>query len=102
MELGARWDGEPDRAAASLERALRIEPRNYFVWSMLSQIYLDQRQYEQAEAVAGKSNSLARGNFYIELENWKTIAKARDALGDAVGALQAQSKVDELQRKIDG
>jgi hypothetical protein len=47
-----------------------------------------------------KSNSLARGNVYVELENWKVIRAARDAQGDAIGSLQAQSKLDDLQRSI--
>ena len=91
-----------DRAAEDLERAIRIEPRNYFVWSMLAQVYLEQQNYDQAINVAGKSNSLARGNVYVELTNWKTISAARAAQGDSIGALQAQSKVDEIQRQIGG
>lgn len=91
-----RVAGKPEQAAASLERALRIEPRNYFVWSALGQTYLAQKNYAQAESVAQKSTVLARGNVWVELENWKTIAAARQALGDALGALQAQTKVDEL------
>jgi tetratricopeptide (TPR) repeat protein len=98
----AREKGEPDKAAGNLERALRIEPRNYFVWSMLAQIYLDQKQYDQAVSVASKSNSLARGNVYVELENWKTIGAALSAQGDSMGALQAQSKVEDIERRIGG
>ena len=97
-----RDQNQNEQAAATLERAMRIEPRNYFVWSMLAQVYLDQQNYDQAIAVAGKSNSLARGNVYVELENWKTIAAARSAQGDSLGALQAQAKVEELQRTIGG
>ncbi|HKY91055.1 MAG TPA: tetratricopeptide repeat protein [Nevskiaceae bacterium] len=97
-----RDQNQLDRAAEDLERAIRIEPRNYFVWSMLAQIYLEQQNYDQAISVAGKSNSLARGNVYVELPNWKTISAARSAQGDSIGALQAQSKVDEIQRQIGG
>ena len=86
----------------ALERAQRIEPRNYFVWSSLARVYLDKKDYDNAESVALKSNSLARGNIYVELENWKIIAAARQAQGDAIGALQAQSKADEIQRGISG
>ncbi len=91
--LGA---GQPAQAAAALERAQRIEPRNYFVWSALGQSYLAQKNYSQAESVAQKSNVLARGNVWVELENWRTIAAARAASGNAIGALQAQARVDEL------
>jgi len=98
----ARAAGQYDQASGALERAQRIEPRNYFVWSALGRVYLDKKLYDNAESVAQKSNSLARGNVYAQLENWKVIAEARQAQGDAVGALQAQAKVDELQRNLAG
>ncbi|WP_428312236.1 tetratricopeptide repeat protein [Hydrocarboniphaga sp.] len=98
----ARAAGQFDQASGALERAQRIEPRNYFVWSSLARVYLDKKDYDNAESVALKSNSLARGNIYVELENWKIIAAARQAQGDAIGALQAQGKADEIQRGISG
>lgn len=98
----ARSQGQLDLAASQLERAQRIEPRNYFVWSALAKVYLDQQQYDQAISVAGKSNSLARGNLYVEVENWKTIAKAMEAKGDSIGALQAHGRVDEIERALGG
>lgn len=97
-----RAAGQPQQAQALLERALRIEPRNYFVWSAMAQNYLDQKNYDQAESVAQKSNSLARGNVYVELENWKTIRAARAARGDTVGADQAQARVQALQQALGG
>jgi predicted Zn-dependent protease len=97
-----RSAGRYEQASANLERALRIEPRNYFLWSALASIYLQQGLPDQAESVALKSSSLARGNTYVELENWKVIASSRQARGDAIGALQAQAKVDELQRQTGG
>ncbi|MGB0217915.1 MAG: tetratricopeptide repeat protein [Sinimarinibacterium flocculans] len=90
--------GEPQHAASALERALRIEPRNYFVWSLLGQAYLAQDNYSQADSVAAKSNALARGNAYVELSNWRTIAAARAALGDAPGAGAAQARLRELEQ----
>lgn len=98
----ARKQGQYDLAAAQLERAQRIEPRNYFLWSALARVYLDQQQYDQAISVASKSNSLARGNVYAELENWKIIAGARRAQGDSLGALQAQARIEEIQRQLGG
>lgn len=96
----ARAQGHLDLAAANLERAQRIEPRNYFVWSALARVYLAQEQYDQAVAVASRSNALARGNIYVEIENWKIIGAARLAQGDTVGALQAQSRVEEIERAL--
>ncbi|MGQ0501518.1 MAG: tetratricopeptide repeat protein [Panacagrimonas sp.] len=96
----ARAQGHLDLAAANLERAQRIEPRNYFVWSALARVYLEQEQYDQAVAVASRANALARGNVYVEVENWKIIGAARQAQGDSVGALQAQSRVEEIEREL--
>lgn len=98
----ARAKGQYELAASQLERAQRIEPRNYFVWSALAKVYLDQQSYDQAISLAGKSNSLARGNVYVEIENWKTIAAARRAQGDSIGALQAESRVYEIERVLGG
>lgn len=94
--------GQYDLAASHLERAQRIEPRNYFVWSALAKVYLAQEQFDQAISVAGKSNSLARGNVYVELQNWKIIASAKQARGDSIGALQAQTRADEIERMLGG
>lgn len=98
----SRAAGQHDLAASQLERAQRIEPRNYFVWSALAGVYLDQQQFDQAISVASKSNSLARGNVYVELENWKIISAARQAQGDSLGALQAQARIDEIERQLGG
>jgi len=94
--------GQPAQAAAPLERALRIEPRNYFVWSLLGKSYLAQKNYSQADNIANKSNALARGNIYVEIENWTTIAAARAAMGDAAGADVAQQRVSALQQRLNG
>lgn len=95
-----RSAGQPAKAAGVLERALRIEPRNYFAWSALGQAYLEQKNYAQAESMALRSNALARGNVYAELENWKTIAAARQARGDSSGAAQAQTQIEMLQARL--
>lgn len=97
---GSLSAGQPAQAASALERALRIEPRNYFVWSLLAKTYLAQNNYAQADSVAGKSNALARGNVYVELENWRTIAAARRAQGDAAGAEDARARAEDLERSL--
>ena len=52
------------------------------------------------ESHAEKSNSLARGNPYIEVENWKVIAATKRAAGDLQSSMQAQTRVDELNRLL--
>jgi Tfp pilus assembly protein PilF len=47
--------GRLSNAAASLERALRIEPRNPRLWHELARVRLKQGQYAQAESMAARS-----------------------------------------------
>jgi predicted Zn-dependent protease len=93
-------ENHPDQALPLLERAVRIEPRNAFVWQMLATTHLALGHDDEAESTAEKSNSLAHGNPYVEIENWKVIAATRKAAGDASGAESAQSRVDELTRLL--
>ncbi|PTU32116.1 tetratricopeptide repeat protein [Stenotrophobium rhamnosiphilum] len=96
----ARAAGQYAQAAGSLERALRIEPRNYFVWSTLADTYLRQKSYDQAESVAQKSNSIARGNVYVLQENWRVIRDSRTARNNPAGAAEAQSRIDVIQQML--
>ena len=89
---GARADAAAGRltnAAASLERALRIEPRNPRLWQELARVRLKQGEYAQAESTAARSNSWAGGDNRLRAENWRLIAQAREARGDAAGARAA-------------
>ena len=92
--------GRSDQSVATLERALRIEPRNPFLWQALAGAHLRQNLPDQAENVAQRSNSLANGNPYVEVENWRLIASAREARGDAAGAQLAQAKMAEAQERM--
>ena len=76
-------------AAASLERALRIEPRNPRLWHELARVRLKQGQYAQAESVAVRSNSWASEDKALRAENWRLIAESRRARGDSEGAKAA-------------
>ena len=96
----ARAAGQYAQASGSLERALRIEPRNYFVWSTLADTYLRQKNYDQAISVAQKSNSLGRGNVYVEQENWRVIRDARTGSGNVGGAADAQARMDAIQQLL--
>lgn len=93
--------GRVEQAVASLETALQIEKRNPFVWQQLARAHLQRFQPEDAEIVAQRSNGFARGNPWIEIENWRVIAQARNARGDRAGAEQARAKVTELQGRLE-
>ncbi len=93
--------GRTEQAAAALERAQRIEPRNPFIWQQLAATHLAQSRLLEAENMAQRSNSLARGNPYIEIENWRTIAAARRARGDTAGAEEAEARMAQMQKALD-
>jgi Tfp pilus assembly protein PilF len=97
---GARAEstqGEHAKAAAALERALRIEPRNPRLWQELARVRLQQRDYAQAESVATRSNSWAGSDNAVRAENWRIIAEARSARGDATGARAAMEQADRFR-----
>ena len=89
--------GRLPNAAASIERALRIEPRNPRLWQELARVRLKQGQYVQAESVAARSNSYAVKDTALRAENWRLIAEAREARGDADGARVARESADKLR-----
>jgi tetratricopeptide (TPR) repeat protein len=88
--------GELEIAAASLERAVRIAPKDPIPWQRLAQIRLQQKDAVQAEALAAKSNSLAGRSKPIMCRNWQIIKQARNLAGDVKGALRAEDKIQEL------
>jgi tetratricopeptide (TPR) repeat protein len=87
--------GQTDAAAANLERALRIEPRNPALWQELARVRLEQGQYRQAENLAAKSNALSGGNRHLRAENWRIIGEARSRRGDLQGARAAFERAEE-------
>jgi Tfp pilus assembly protein PilF len=89
--------GDLEAAAASLERAIRIEPRNPLLWYHLATVRLAQQEASQAEQLAAKSNSLAAGNRLQQSRNWHLIARARQALGDGTGAGAGRGRARELE-----
>jgi len=76
QEAQAHWE----RAAALLERALRIEPRNAQLWHRLAKIRLQQGRYGMAESLAQKSNTLARDDEVLKRRNAELIEVARRAV----------------------
>ncbi len=77
QESQAQWE----RAAALLERALRIEPRNAQLWHRLAKVRLQQGRYAMAESLAQKSNTLAKGDEALKRRNAELIEIARRAVG---------------------
>ncbi len=91
--------GQREAADAALERALRIEPRNPWLWLELAQLRLAQGQYAQAVSLARKSNSFAGRQYRLQAENWQVIGRARVGQGDSAGAEQAFKTAADLAKQ---
>jgi Flp pilus assembly protein TadD len=69
--------GRLPNAAASLERALRIEPKNPRLWQELARVRLQQGNFAQAESMAQRSNAWAGNDSALRAENARIIDQAR-------------------------
>ncbi len=87
--------GNYEQAAAALERALRLEPRNAMLWHRLAQVRLSQGQWRNAIDFAAKSNSLAGGERNLQASNWLVIAQAKERQGDREGAQAARARMED-------
>ena len=89
-----RKKGDLPGATVSLERALRIEPRNPLLWIEMGRLRMDQRNFPQAEAMGRKALSMAIGDDRTQSQAWLLIADALRArgrnLGGAGSALSAR------------
>lgn len=82
-----------EAAANSLERGLRIEPRNAVLWGQLADIRFRQKDWPQAVQLAAKSNALAGNNQTLVRQNWYLMSNAYDAMGKPA---RAQTYRDKL------
>jgi len=76
----ARGDAAAGRlvqAAGTLERALRIEPRNPRLWHELAKVRLRQGDAAQAANLAARSNSYAGSDAALRAANQSIIEQAR-------------------------
>lgn len=69
--------GSTEKAAATLERALRIEPKNARLWHRLAVLRFQQGQFTLAESLAAKSSMLAQGDWSLKQKNAELIEQVR-------------------------
>ncbi len=91
--------GKRDAAGAALERALRIEPRNPWLWHQLAQVRLSQGQYAQAITLAKKSNSFSGKQHRLQADNWQLIGQSRIGQGNTAGAEDAFRRSSDLAQQ---
>ena len=84
--------GDLNGANASLERAMRIAPREPQVLYRLAQVRLRQGDAAQAEQLAQRGLTYASGRPALQAGLWELVAQARDAQGNSAGAEQARQR----------
>ena len=71
-----RRAGDYARAAATLERALRVEPTAPAVWLELARVRMLEGNYVQAEQLARKAQTLAADNESVARQSQDVISEA--------------------------
>jgi Flp pilus assembly protein TadD len=87
-----RQTGDYAGAAATLERSLRIAPREAYLWNRLARVRMEQGLSAQAGQLASRSNDLAGAQSTIKQDNWRIIAESRRRAGDSTGAGDAERR----------
>ncbi|HET8705763.1 MAG TPA: hypothetical protein VFM46_05610 [Pseudomonadales bacterium] len=93
-------------ATATLERAVRIAPKDPEPFKQLAQVKFDQGRFNESEQMARKALVLAEGqdkpgqqsyssDYLADL--WDIVAEARSRLGDRAGANKAREKASDLR-----
>jgi tetratricopeptide (TPR) repeat protein len=92
-----------EQAAASLERALRIEPRHPRLWYNLAGVRLEQGDWKRAANLAQKSNALIGNNDTykkLRIRNWVIITLACKGMGDEACERKARDRAQALVRAL--
>jgi tetratricopeptide (TPR) repeat protein len=88
--------GEFGPAAATLERALRIEPGNPLLWIELGRVRLAENNAAQADAMGRKALALATGDAAAQAAAWHLIADSLHARGRDPEAAEAEGRAGTL------
>ena len=88
----AEQNGQLEQASMSLERALRIQPRNPEILQSMAEVNLQMADYEQALNFATRSYDLGPRVGEICSRNWRTISVSREYLGDHSGSVEAEKR----------
>lgn len=88
--------GDYGQAAATLERALRIEPDNPLLWIELGRVRLGENNFVQADAMGRKAAALATGDPAAQAAAWRLIADSLRGRGRNPEAAQADQRANAL------
>ncbi|WP_147537387.1 tetratricopeptide repeat protein [Cardiobacterium valvarum] len=88
---GALGKGDLDGAAAFLENAQRLDPKNSKILYDIANIRYHQGRYKEAESMASRAVQSGGNNAMLK-KSWSLISNSRNKLGDSQGAVQAATK----------
>lgn len=87
------------QAAATLERALRIEPKNPLLWLEYGALRMDERNFAQAESMGRKALASATGDVRTQASAWRLIADSYKARNQNSEAQQAYARASTLSTR---
>jgi predicted Zn-dependent protease len=88
--------GNIEAATTTIERAIRIEPRNATLYYKLALLRLKQSKPRLAEDLAKKAVLLATNDPQLKKHSWLLVARAREIQGDVSGGKEARSNADKF------
>lgn len=88
--------GDLETAVATIERALRIDPRNPALTYKLAALRLKQSKPRLAEDLAKKAALLSANNKSLKRKSWLLIGEARKKQKNFFGAKEAISKANSI------
>lgn len=94
MAMQHRDRGDYASAGSSLERALRIEPNNGYLWKALAELNYAEGNYREAESLALRGNSYANSDEHLRKQLWSLVGDARREQGNHASAQEAYSKAN--------
>jgi hypothetical protein len=88
--------GNVESATTTIERAIRIEPRNATLYYKLALLRLKQSKPRLAEDLAKKAALLASNDAQLKKHSWLLVARAREIQGDLKGGKEARTKANKF------
>jgi len=83
-------------AAATIERALRIEPDNPLLWIELGRVRMGEGNAGQADGMGRKALALATGDAQAQASAWRLIAESLRFRGRNQEAAEADQRAGAL------
>ena len=88
--------GDFGLAAATIERAMRIEPDNPLLWIELGRVRYTAGDYSQADSMGHKALALATGDSQVQASAWKLIADSLRSRQRNAEAAEADKRASAL------